>query len=276
MFLCDYHTHSAFSPDGSREASIDALCRAAIARGVSDLAITDHFDANGVPEKALSLYDAKAAFDAISAAKETYKGKLHLTYGVEIGQGNQYPKETRELLGAYPFEFVIGSLHNLRGSIDIYFYDFQKLMTAMPLSYIGYLFERYVSELCEMVESLPKIDTVGHLTYMRRYMVLSGFDYDFSSHRDSLEVLFRKMRARETALEVNVSTLWKGLPFAMPDKNILKLYRECGGELVTVGTDSHDTAHIGACVEQGFALLRECGFGQVMVLREGKRERIKI
>ncbi len=276
MFLCDYHTHSVFSFDASPEATVDAQCRAAIERGVSDLCITDHFEANGKEEHIWPEFDAQGAQDAIMAAKEKYRGKLHLTWGIEIGQGNQYPKEAQALLDAYSFEFVIGSLHNLRNAPDFYFYDFGKLQDAMPQGYIGVLFERYVNELCEMVDCLPKLDTVGHLTYMRRYIAFGGHDYDLSKHGEAVEKLYRRMIARQVALEVNVSTLWKGFPFAMPDRELLGLYRECGGELVTVGTDSHEPKHVGDCVEQAFVLLRAVGLDRVMVVREGRRELVSI
>ena len=78
------------------------------------------------------------------------------------------------------------------------------------------------------------------------------------------------------SLEVNVSTLWKGLGFAMPDREFLSLYKECGGRLITVGTDSHSPEHIGECVDQGFDLLRSVGLNDILVVRDGKKTVIKI
>ncbi len=276
MFLCDYHTHSRFSFDGAADGSVDALCRAAIARGVTDLAITDHFECNWRELADVSPYDAKGAYAAVMEAKEKYRGQLHLTYGIELGQANQYPEEARKLLDAHPFEFVIGSIHNLRGEKDFFYFDFAELLREHPTSYLGDLFERNLAELGEVIDTVPEITTVAHLTYMQRYCAKSGVTYDFSKHADSIERLYKKMIAKGIALEVNLSTLWKGFGFATPDRDLLSLYRACGGRLVTVGSDAHAPAHIGDCVEEGFALLKRAGLDEVLVLREGQRTRLRI
>ncbi len=274
MFKCDYHTHSRYSFDASDEISIDALCEAAIANGVTDLAVTDHFECNWRAEAAFPPYDADAAYFDIMLAKEKYKNKLHLTCGIEIGQANQYPQEAKALLLAHDYEFVIGSIHNVTGAPDFYCMDFEKLM-AQP-SYVGHFFERYVDELCAVVDALPKIDTVAHLTYMQRYCEMAGKRYDFTKHFAKVETLYKKIIAKEIALEVNVSTLWKCLGFSMPDKDFLTLYRDCGGRLVTVGTDSHSPEHIGECVEDAFALLNHIGLKDILVARNGKKEIVRI
>ncbi len=274
MFKCDYHTHSIFSFDGAPEATLDAICEAAISHGVTDLALTDHFESNSKAESVFTPYDANGAREAVLSAKDKYKSKLNLTYGVEIGQANQYPDEAKALLSSHNYEFVIGSIHNVMGAPDFYFFDFAKL-SAFP-TYIGHFFERYVNELCDVVDALPKIDTVAHLTYMQRYCELCGEKYDFTKHFGSVEKLYKKIISKDIALEVNVSTLWKGLGFAIPDREFLALYRECGGRLITVGTDSHSPEHIGECVEDGFRLLRSVGLSDILVVREGKKEVIKI
>jgi hypothetical protein len=156
------------------------------------------------------------------------------------------------------------------------YYDFKKIFDYSSPDYVGHLFERNIDELCDSLDLCDRIDTVAHLTYMHSYCAFSGNSYDFSKHRDKLETLFRKMIPRDVALEVNVSTLWRGLGFAMPDREILSLYRECGGKLVTVGTDSHSPEHIGECIDEGFDLLRSVGLNNVLVVRNGEKTIMKI
>ena len=57
----------------------------------------------------------------------------------------------------------------------------------------------------------------------------------------------------------------------MPQKEILSLYRDCGGRLITVGTDSHSPEHIGECVDQAFNSLREIGLRDILVIRNGEK-----
>ena len=271
MFKCDYHTHTLFSFDGVN--SPDELCEAAIARGVTDLAITDHFECNLKADGAYEGYDADAAFNAIMSSKEKYRGKLNLTYGIELGQPNQYPEEARRLLESHDFEFVIGSVHNLFNSPDFYYYDFTKIDND---GYISLLFDKNIKELCDAIDACDKIDAIAHLTYMHRYIAMAGKAHDFTKHFDKVSKLYEKMISKGIALEVNVSTLWRGLGFALPDRDFLSLYRECGGKLITVGTDSHGVAHIGECVVEGFSLLRFVGLNDVLVVRNGEKTIIKI
>ncbi len=277
MFKCDYHTHTRYSFDGGPESTVDALCRSAIENGVTDLAITDHFECNWRTESTYPPFDADAVLREVMEARERYRGKLSIAFGAEIGQANQFPEEAKALLEAHSYDFIIGSIHNLTGTLDFYYFDFAKIKRNRQRdNYIAFLFERHLEEMCAALDALPKVDTLGHLTYMQRYCALAGLDYDFTKHSASAEKLFRKMIAREIALEVNVSTLWKGLGFAMPDKEFLTLYRDLGGRLVTVGTDSHYPSTVGSCVEDGFALLKSVGLNDVVVIRDGKKTIVKI
>ena len=110
---CDMHTHSVFSHDGGKDSGIDALCMRAIELGLSDLAITDHCDVNGEAEKIYASYDSDGAWQAMCAAKEKYRGSLNLILGIELGQPEQYPEVAEAFLRRHPYEFIIGSVHNL-------------------------------------------------------------------------------------------------------------------------------------------------------------------
>lgn len=273
MFLCDYHTHTYYSFDGNIESTPDALCLAAIEKGITHLAITDHFETNAVIEKYSDPYKACDAYNEMYLAKEKYKDKLNVAIGIELGQGHQYPTETAKLFDTCNYDFVIGSLHNLRSCPDFAHIK----MGELPDTYIGYLFERYMGELTEMIRTVPQIDTIGHITYMHRYIALCGKEYDFvTNHKELLVSFFEEIVSRGIALEVNVSTLWKGLGFSMPNRDILSLYKECKGELITVGTDAHHPRNVGRCVTDGLELLKNTGFNYVMAIENRKKKLFKI
>ena len=276
MFVCDMHMHSRFSFDAEQDFSPEAVCRAAIEKGITDIAITDHFEANykSALDKLLSssVYDHAGAYAEIMAAKEKYKNKVNLIYGIEIGQANQTPDEAVSLLNAHDFEFVIGSIHNLRGMGDFYFMD----LSDTPEEIIGTWLTNYFDELCEVVDVMPRVDTIAHITYLIRYLAFAKRQFDVKPYYDKMSSFFEKIIAKDIALEVNTSTLWKGLGFPMPDADILKLYRECGGKLITVGSDSHGPQNLAGCVPQAFDILRSCGFDRVMTVRKGQKELVKI
>ena len=277
MFLCDYHTHTHFSFDGAPEATHDAMCRRALEIGLHDLAFTDHCDINGEVEGIYDTYRADEAFAAMQAVKETYKGRLNILCGIELGNAHQYPSEAAAVLAAHPYEFVIGSLHNLRDVPDFCMLKYD-MMTA---PHVSRLFDRALDETIEMVSTVggpttggpttSGLTTVGHITYIHRYITLAGKTFDFKPYYDKLTALYRILIERDIALELNVSTLWKGLGIAMPTLELLKLYRDCGGRLVTIGSDAHAPENLGKAIRKGYALLATAGLNQVLTVQNGER-----
>lgn len=276
MFVCDMHMHSHFSFDAEPDFSPDAVCKTAIEKGITDIAITDHFESNyktSLDELLrTSVYDRDGAYAAIMEAKEKYKGKVNLIYGIEIGQANQEPDQAISLLNSHDYEFVIGSIHNIRGMNDFYYMD----LSGATDDKIGAWLDAYIDELCEIVDIMPRVDTIAHITYLIRYLAFAKIQFDVKPYYDKISHFFGKIIAKDIALEVNTSTLWKGLGFTMPDADMLKLYRECGGKLITVGSDSHGPANLAGCVVQAFDILKSCGFDRVLTVRNGQKELVKI
>ena len=68
--------------------------------------------------------------------------------------------------------------------------------------------------------------------------------------------------ARDVAMEINVSTLWKGLGISLPTMERLKLYKDCGGRLVTIGSDAHTASRVGQYSDRACEILKDI-FGYV-------------
>ncbi len=266
MFLCDYHTHTHFSFDGSPEATHDAMCRRALEVGLSDIAFTDHCDVNGQVEGIYTPYNADEAYAAMEAVRETYRGRLNIVLGIELGNATQYPAEAAAVLAAHRYDFVIGSLHNLRDVPDFFFFKCELMSDTL----LGRLFDRALDETIEMVR-FSGITTLGHLTYMHRYITEAGRPFSFQPYYEKLEHLFRILIDRDIALELNVSTLWKGLGIAMPTPELLRFYKDCGGRLITVGSDAHAPENLGRAIRKGYAMLDAVGFHEVMTVCDGQR-----
>lgn len=256
--LCDLHTHTHHSFDGAPNATAHAMAQAAIDAGVGLLALTDHYETNGQVEGIYQYFDRDASFAEASAARDEFAGRLTLLRGIELGQVMQYPHEAYDALAAHDYDFVILSVHNLPGVPDFYLLR----MDLMSERQQHQLFDRMLDEMLRSVD-FPGISTLAHLTYPCRYMGKAGAAFDITEHTPKLTRLFEKMARLEVALEVNVSTLWKGYGFAMPDRKILSLYKSVGGSLVTIGSDAHAPENVGRSIPDGYALLKDCGFDRI-------------
>lgn len=272
MFFCDYHIHSAYSFDGDPSATPIAICKEAIRRGFTDIAITDHLEANSDAEGLYPPYDAKAAFEAIMQAKELFSKKLNIAYGIEIGQANQYPDVANGLLASFPFEFILASVHSLRGMQDFYFLDYP----SIPQDEIRRLYFACLDEVIEDINTLDKVSAISHITYPHRYIAQAGLAFDASPFADKLAEVFSLMIKRDIALEINSSTHAKGLGFTMPSEDILSIYRECGGKLLTFGSDAHSTSAMGGSVPYAIELAKSLGFDSALVIRNSQKELVKL
>ena len=252
MFLTDAHTHSHHSHDGCEPVA--ALCESACDRRLSALCLTDHYDAEG-------RFNPKAYRAEIEQTRAAFAGRLELLCGVELGEGHLTPERSAALLAAAPFDLVLGSCHHLEGQPDFYWLRYTSRAHCRQL--IG----DYLDELVRMI-SWGGFDVLAHLTYPLRYMAdRDGFDVDFMCHEDKVRAVFRALARSRRGLELNVSGLRRG-SFAMPDVPLLRLYRACGGEFITVGSDAHHAREVGVSVAEGVELLRAAGFSRMAVYRK--------
>lgn len=255
----DMHTHSLFSFDGKPESTVPALCEAAIAAGLSHLAITDHCDIDGEINGIYAVLDKDAVYAAVSEAKKKYADRLTVLFGLELGQPMSYPAEARALLARYPYDIVLGSLHNLAGEKDFYYFDF----TETPDHEIAAYFDRVLDESMSLCD-FDGIHVLTHLTYMHRYLRRAGRDMDFAPFEEKLCALFEKIIARGIALELNVSTL-ASEGITMPTRELLSLYRSCGGKLISVGSDAHAPSRVAQSFGEASTLLLDCGFTELAI-----------
>ena len=119
-------------------------------------------------------------------------------------------------------------------------------------------------------------DVVGHIGYPLNHMLECGFKISLFDYYDRMRELLRKIAESGIGIEVNTSGLRRRINETAPAPGFVKLYRELGGEIITVGSDGHDTTQAGFGLEQGFEILREAGFKYVTVFDKRKPEFIKI
>ena len=83
-------------------------------------------------------------------------------------------------------------------------------------------------------------------------------NFDYSVVIEDIKDLLSTVITRNKALELNTANAKDG--FFMPDEYILKLYKEMGGELITLGSDAHVAENVANGLNEGKLLLKKCGF----------------
>lgn len=260
----DTHTHTKNSFDGNY--TIEEMCEAAIEKGIQIIAFTDHVEMDYFVEKGFDK-DAENSYKDIIRAKELYKDKIEICTGIELGEPTYDAALSESLIASRDYDFVIGSIHNLRKTDDF-----------CELKYDGLdvdaLLNTYFEEL-KILADWAKFDTFAHLTYPLRYIVGENkIPVDMAKYKNDIDEILDLLASKDKALEINTSGLRQPLGITMPDESIVRRFKELGGKMITVGSDSHFTQHLGAGIEQGMLIAKNAGFDSVYVFR--KRQPVEI
>ena len=94
-------------------------------------------------------------------------------------------------------------------------------------------------------------------------------DY-YDVFKELLTVLIDKGKG----IEVNTGSMYKGFSYPHPHQTVLKMYRQLGGEIITIGSDAHVPEYLGYGFEQAEALLKQCGFTHYTLFKGGKPQQI--
>ena len=273
--LTDSHSHSKNSPDASH--SVDDMCQKAINLGLCAYTITDHVECNiarwecEVPEGRGPLFRDifENSMRDIYLAQDKYNGKLNLLAGVELGEPCHDLDRSESYATDKRLDFIIASIHQLRGRRDFYFLDYSK-------ENIPSLLEKYFDEIYETCK-WNKFDVIGHLTYTLRYMQgEQGFKVDMTPYEEIIRESFKLLAQNGKGIEVNTSGHRQKFGDFFPSFEYVKIFRECGGEIITVGSDSHCTDDIGKGITEAFEMIKKAGFNYVSYFKERKPQFVKL
>ena len=108
---------------------------------------------------------------------------------------------------------------------------------------------------------------MGHLTLPLRYFnEMRGFHTSFDPYEEQIREILKTLIENGRGIELNCNRGNQPLP----DGKWLKIYRELGGEVITLGTDAHSTQHVGCSVRERQALLKSCGFTRFCTFEKQK------
>lgn len=248
-FVSDCHTHSDSSRDGIDPVMM--ICERAAALGLHALTITDHCECDTYKEDEYDKSIIQSFFEA-KKAKVVFRERLYVYAGVELGQPLCNVSAAEDAMLNCDFDFVLASVHSLPNMQDFYFLNYTQ-ENVYPL------LNQYFDELIKLVE-WGNFDSLAHLTYPLRYIVSSGIQVEMSRFKEKTDHILRRLAETEKALEINTSGLRQAIGTTLPGFDVVSRFRELGGKHITIGSDSHRWADVGAGVEDGFAIAAKAGF----------------
>lgn len=265
-YMFDYHIHTIYSSDG--RSTLYDICSTAIERGLNEIAITDHFEPK-TEDKSYKYYKPQLCLADVARANETFKGKLKIKMGVELGQPHLFLGTTKSLIDSTPFDYIIGSAHKLPGDMDV---------SEINYSFINIedICEIYLNQIKQLV-SHADFNCVGHMDLIKRYSVnyyrkRVTLTIQYELLKEILKILISKGKG----IEINTSGLRQSPKETMPGVDVLKLYKELGGEILTIGSDAHCADDVAKGLDAGMENARQAGFNYLTVFEKREPQWISI
>lgn len=251
--IIDSHVHTEFSPDAN--SNMEEIIKKSIEMGLKQVVFTDHVDLDS-PDKLFSQEINYVNYmKRIKELKFKYTN-IEILMGVEIGYQPHLNKRLNNFLKSYPFDFVICSIHSCDG-LDFYNGDFFKGRSERE-SYM-----RYFETIKSSIENYANYDVYGHLDAIVRYSSFSGKKLNYTEFKEILDNILELIIKNGKGIELNTSGLRYGLKSMHPNEEILKRYFELGGEILTLGSDAHNTKDLHADFKKAIKLLKKIGFKKI-------------
>lgn len=231
--MVDLHLHTSFSFD-SRE-SAENYVKKAQECGLNILGFSEHYDYDAVLDgEDILPCDIKSYLKNAGNLSEKYED-MRILRGIEFGYRREALPYYEKLLSQYRFDYVINSLHTLKGKGDCYhdrFFEGKEVKDC---------YRDYLQGVLESIVCFPDYDIVGHIGYASRYRRGENVKLCLEDFSELLDDILREIFLRGKFLEINTSVGTSGSNF-LPDESIIERYISLGGRNLTFGSDAHKAA----------------------------------
>ncbi len=265
MYRSDSHVHSEFSGDSKEK--LEKIIEKAKELKMDEITITDHLDLDFPMKPNIFTLDLEKYIERLKELRKREK-ELQIKIGIEIGLQPTLVNRYNSILENKDIDSIRGSSHAISGK-DVATKDF----------FLGKekneAHREYFLEVLKNIDLFPEISVYGHLDFINRYGIGVYKDYkdlDYILHQDIIDEILKKLIFKNIGIEVNTSGLRYGLKNFHPHINILKRYKKFGGEIITIGSDSHRSEDIMKDFDIVKKLLKELGFNSYCTFKNKKIE----
>jgi histidinol-phosphatase (PHP family) len=265
----DAHLHTDQSPDS--EVPIDAYAAEAAARGIPEIAITDHvdFDPRDPAYRFTTFADRERT---VRTAAERWAARgVTIRFGIELTYHTRWDEEAREHLRRHRYDYVIGSVHEWP--------DSPYIPSRVGAWVAGRPLDEVVGPYYDQVVAAARsglFDTIGHLDVVKRYLFPHVTPADLAARPELVDPALRAVADAGLALEVNSSGLRHRVAEPYPGGATVARFRELGGERVVAGSDAHRSDWFAWRLDEAYRLIEAAGFGEIAFRRGSDRVAIAL
>lgn len=250
----DLHTHHFRC--GHADGSIRDYIEAGISAGLDVIGISDHTPYFGSPSEqafpriAMAKSELVHYVEEVLALQKEYEGRIDVLLGIESDYFPEHAELYRKTLAAYPFDYVIGSVHSVDGNS---IFNKSRWKGLGPKQRLAVKAE-YYRLIAESARS-GMFQILGHIDAMKgNYPQFS----EISAPREIDEAL-SVISECGLAIEINTSGGTKLCGGWYPSDEILERALHFGVE-VSFGSDAHKPSRVADQRNNVAVRLKEIGF----------------
>jgi histidinol-phosphatase (PHP family) len=228
-------------------------CRAAVAAGLEEIGFAEHFDL--LPDDpSYGFFRADDWWEEVGRCRQSFAGQLAIRAGIELGEPHRFPAMVAELLDRYPWDYSLGSVHWVAGTL---IWDPAYFARSASRAYADYF-----TELGQMAAS-GGFDALAHMDAIKHYGSRHYGPFDPRQYEHLIRPILGACARQGIALEVNTGLLRRPVAELSPERTILAWYLEEGGERVIIGSDAHLIQDVGFGLSLALNAIRAAGFDQI-------------
>ncbi|MHA1906754.1 MAG: histidinol-phosphatase [Candidatus Thorarchaeota archaeon] len=274
--MFDYHVHSNYSFDA--EGSIDDYCKAAISKGIKEIAFTTHVDTDRETEDCVIRVKNEAVDVNSKVWMEDYEHTIRTAADRYVDEGlvvllgaelDIYPSVIESLPESFldmEWDLLIGSVHLIEHQALSLKNEAEGIFSKHTVEELG---DTYFAILLDTIET-SIVNILGHLDLYRRFGEEFYGPQIHELWKPHIKKLSGRMKKYDVGFEINTSSWRKGQQEPLPSADFIKTLVESGVDTVTVGSDAHSPSDVGSDIDRAIALLNSVGV-QPARYRRGKK-----
>jgi len=273
MEKTDSHTHTWFSGHGS--GTVDEVVKAAVAQGMTTLALTEHLPLPGFVDPdggyGMSPEQVDEYFDALNEARLAHP-EIEIISGIELDWRWGAEEYLLGWLKRYPFEFRVCGIHMLSYPDGSHWeFDHPAYADGWDERNEEGVWQEYFDLWMQAITSKVPIDLMAHPDLPKKLGHKPTFDTT-----EYYRAMAESAAKAGVMIEVNTAGLHKTVGELYPEPALLKAFFEADVPC-TISSDAHSPNHVGRSFEEGYVALRNAGYTHVtMPTRTGDRREIPL
>ncbi|MDL2716637.1 MAG: histidinol-phosphatase HisJ family protein [Acidobacteriota bacterium] len=263
-YRTDYHVHTARCGHAGGAGRDYVL--AALSRGLSEIAFTDHIPLYFLPGEdpdpsiAMTRAELPGYVEEVRALQEEFAGRIDVLLGLEADYAEGHEAALEEILRAHDWDVVLGSVHWVKGG----WIDAPGSAQRHDVEGSGTLWREYYRLLAKAASS-GLFDVITHFDLPKKFghrMPLEAADAEAAA--------IAAARAAGVAIEVSSAGLRKTVGEEYPSPPLLERLVGAGVPIV-FSSDAHAPAEVGWGRAEILTAARVAGAREQLSFRKRKR-----